>query len=567
MTDSDGQGGGNAGTDRTGTSQPPDTAEAPALAIIEAFGGIRPMAKQLGLAVSTVQGWKERSAIPANRHDQIRAAAQKNSVDIDPAVLRASAPSEGGSAQPQVIEGKATAVSDKGPGENAKANEKKTDKQDGKLAEKLDEKLDESGRMSAASAAAKPRPAGGDAGKSDKPGGDAGKSDKSGDAGKSEKPGAGKSQVPPSSAPPSSPSSSSSSGRGSGFLPGLGLGVLLAVAVAGATIYTQPYWRGFLGQGDSAQGDSVSAALGDMETRLEELQAALPADNSAALSGLSERLATLESAISQGGGQDPDTRAALESLNTQMARVTDRLEAAEQDLTALRNVASSPSPELSSRLSSEAQRLDDLLREQSELATRLAETEEALNAAAAAREAAPGSRETLMLLATLQLRDALRGSGPYDQPLTMLQNLAGEDAALASAIAPLERRAPAGLPSLLDLQASFPEVARRIAAIEVGEEGEGWSAGVLRRVAEAVNLRPVGLVEGDAPTAVAARAEVKLNDGDLAGALAELDALEGAAAEAAASWRADAEARLAAERAVSALGALVSQRFATLAGG
>ena len=109
----------------------------------------------------------------------------------------------------------------------------------------------------------------------------------------------------------------------------------------------------------------------------------------------------------------------------------------------------------------------------------------------------------------------------------MLQNLAGDESSLAATIAPLERRAPAGLPSLLDLQASFPEVARRVAAIELGEEGEGWSAGVLRRISEAVNLRPVGLVEGDQPTAVVARAEVKLNDGDLAGAVAELDGLTG----------------------------------------
>src|SRR3546814_4890670 len=78
--------------------------EAPALAIIEAFGGIRPMAKMLGLAVSTVQGWKERSAIPANRHDQIRAAARDNNIAIDAAVLRASG-GEGAGAQPQIIEG------------------------------------------------------------------------------------------------------------------------------------------------------------------------------------------------------------------------------------------------------------------------------------------------------------------------------------------------------------------------------------------------------------------------------------------------------------------------------
>lgn len=526
MTDSDGK-------DPGGTDKAP---EAPALAIIEAFGGIRPMAKQLGLAVSTVQGWKERSAIPANRHDQIRAAAQKNNIDIDPAVLRAAAPSEGAAPQPQVIEGKATPVPDKSSTEKDSAKKTASEKE------------------TADKASAATNTAGGD-----KPGHKAG--DKAGGmsaASAASRAGARRAETG-GSATPAAP-------RRAGFAPGLVAGVVLAVVVAGATVYTQPYWRGLFGEADSAQGQTA-AALDDLEARLEDLRAALPADTSADVAGLGERVATLEAAVSQGGGQDPETRAALESLNAQMARQTDRLEALEQELSQLRNLAGSPSPELSSRLSTEAERLDQLLTAQQDLAARLAETEEALAAAAAARDAAPGSRETLMLLAMLQLRDALQGSGPYDQPLTMLQNLAGDDPALAEVVAPLERRATAGLPSLRDLQAGFPEVARRIAAIEVGQEGEGWSAGVLRRMAEAVNLRPVGLVEGDAATAVAARAEVKLNDGDLAGALGELDALQGAAAEAAASWRADAEARLAAQRAVSRLGALVSERFSNVAGG
>src|SRR5690606_34168237 len=106
MTTSDGQGGDHgAGADKGAPQdqQPGGAApDAPALAIIEAFGGIRPMAKALGLAVSTVQGWKERAAIPANRHDQIRAAARDNNIALDAEVLRASA-GEGGGAQPQNI--------------------------------------------------------------------------------------------------------------------------------------------------------------------------------------------------------------------------------------------------------------------------------------------------------------------------------------------------------------------------------------------------------------------------------------------------------------------------------
>ena len=48
----------------------------PALRVIGAFGGIRPMANKLNVPVSTVQGWKERGVIPETRHDEIRTAAK-----------------------------------------------------------------------------------------------------------------------------------------------------------------------------------------------------------------------------------------------------------------------------------------------------------------------------------------------------------------------------------------------------------------------------------------------------------------------------------------------------------
>jgi len=516
MTTSDDNDGGKFAAHRTDKQAAGASAEAPALTVIEAFGGIRPMAKQLGLAVSTVQGWKERSAIPANRHDQIRDAARKNNIDLDPAVLRASAPAESPASAPPVIEGKATTM----PGGDSAADAKAPG----------DKASDARQDRPAASAATR--------------------------AGES----AARGAAAEDTAAPARP------GRGSlvpGLvLPGLVLGVVLAVAVAGVTVYTQPYWSPLV-----FGGPPSAAALADLEARLSELQAQLPPDTTAEVEALNERLSVAESALSQGAGQDPETRAALDSLNTQLARMTDRLATLEQELETLRGVAGTPSEELSSQLSSEAARLDEMMAAQRDLAARLDEAEASLSETRAARDAAPGSRETLLLLATLQLRDTLRGSGPYEQPLAMLANLAEKEGEIAGIIAPLERRASVGLPGLSALQASYPEAARRVAAIELGKEGEGWSAGVLRRLSEAVNLRPVGMVEGDTPTAITARAEVKLNEGDLAGALAELDKLDGAAAEAMANWRSEAEARLAGNRAVDALGALVSERFSSMAGG
>lgn len=52
------------------------------VAVINAFGGIRPMAAALEVAVSTVQGWKDRNQIPDNRWDDVLKAAAKSEVSL-----------------------------------------------------------------------------------------------------------------------------------------------------------------------------------------------------------------------------------------------------------------------------------------------------------------------------------------------------------------------------------------------------------------------------------------------------------------------------------------------------
>lgn len=65
--------------------------------IIERFGGIRPMAAKLGIAVTTVQGWKNRGHIPENRRTEIIAAAATHGVDLGGAGV---APSPAAPARP-----------------------------------------------------------------------------------------------------------------------------------------------------------------------------------------------------------------------------------------------------------------------------------------------------------------------------------------------------------------------------------------------------------------------------------------------------------------------------------
>ena len=60
-------------------------------------------------------------------------------------------------------------------------------------------------------------------------------------------------------------------------------------------------------------------------------------------------------------------------------------------------------------------------------------------------------------------------------------------------------------------------------------------------------------VSGDAPEAIVARTERQLDDNDLAGAVATLEALKGPGAEAAAPWLAEAKKTLDASAAVKAM--------------
>ena len=96
----------------------------PAQPVIQRFGGIRPMAQKLGVPVSTVQGWKERGAIPANRREEVLAAASRHNIVWEPGDLTVpsvppviEAGGEAGAAEPAgtPLEEPATAVREPEP--------------------------------------------------------------------------------------------------------------------------------------------------------------------------------------------------------------------------------------------------------------------------------------------------------------------------------------------------------------------------------------------------------------------------------------------------------------------
>ncbi len=179
----------------------------------------------------------------------------------------------------------------------------------------------------------------------------------------------------------------------------------------------------------------------------------------------------------------------------------------------------------------------------------------------------PGVGPIALVLGLAQLRDALARGAPFAAELAGVVPLLAERPDAPAALAALEPYAEYGVPTREALRARFPALARAVVTAALAPEGAGWVDETLQKLADVVSVRRTGDdIEGDSAEARIARAEVRLVASELAGAVAELDGLEGAAREAAQGWLSDARARLDAEDAVALLGRVVAASFVATPG-
>ena len=275
----------------------------------------------------------------------------------------------------------------------------------------------------------------------------------------------------------------------------------------------------------SQPGAGGEEAIAELEARLTEVESSLPdagiaADVALRLDALSARVDALQSLA----GQAADTQEALAGLSSQLRGLEEQIQGLRERADATRAAADA-------------------------LTARLDQTEADVAAVQDRRQ-----RAAVLALIASQIDAAVSQSRPYEAPLQSLQALDGEDTVVSEVAAALEPMASAGVPSLAALRRSFEDVAGEIVHRARAPEGDSLldqAAGNLMRL---VSVRPVGgEVEGDGAAARAARAEARLAEGDLAAAVAELEGLEGAPAEAAADWLAAARSRLAVADALSRL--------------
>lgn len=317
------------------------------------------------------------------------------------------------------------------------------------------------------------------------------------------------------------------------------------------------------------------AAPGPVEDRLRELETALQELRQAGefgaidLSGMAARLATLEAAAT-GTRETLEalTEPDLQPLSAGLAALTDELEATRAEVAQSAEAARAELaelqgrvetlaepvaavPELTTRVASLADRVEDLDARLADVAQVAAQTRERLEA-----DDRRVRHALALALATTRVHEALRGTEPLAGAVDVLAPVAEADAEVAAAAETLRAAAAAGVPTLAELRRTFPGGAIARAAADADDRGllEEAADNVLGLVTVRRRGAPANGVEG-----AVARAEARLADGDLAGAVAEVEGLNGEPAQAAADWLERARGRLAAEAAAADLQARTNE--------
>ncbi|HET6156785.1 MAG TPA: uroporphyrinogen-III synthase [Dongiaceae bacterium] len=329
--------------------------------------------------------------------------------------------------------------------------------------------------------------------------------------------------------------------------------------------------------------DPVNADLNTLKQELASLKSELDSlRNGASSSG---------STLSEGPGVDlTPIEDRLGKLETALGETTKRVdEMASAGGAAPSSQAPAPDPRVDSLVSEngalkqQIASLTERLDQMSGLDAKVGELGPRLDALGQQVASLPKSTEqqraVALIVAIGELRSALASDKSFAAELSTLGDLTQNDDTLRPRLKPvidsLTPMAEAGVPTLSQLAAGFPttEIARAGEADLAGEvTNDNWLKrfwrGLGHSISEVITVRPTGPdVEGDDTLARLARAEAKLGEGDLQGAVAEVRAMKGLAAETSAEWLSQAQARIAIEDGAAQLADISTRELAPLTAG
>lgn len=269
------------------------------------------------------------------------------------------------------------------------------------------------------------------------------------------------------------------------------------------------------GLGSTAQATETADGFAQSILRDEALTAKI-GDATAGIAEFEARLTTLEKRpIADAGGITGDAAKAYER---ELRTMRDLLETQRSDIEKL-------AAEATARIEGVAQQ-----------------------AATSEETAAATAKTTSMRVAVSQLQSALDNGGPLEAAIA---NLAGVGVNVPPVLA---SAAKSGVPTLVDLQESFPTAARAgLGASVKATSGDGTMSKIGSFFRSQVGARSLEPREGDDPDAVLSRAEAALGNNDLAGTIALIAALPDEGQAAMADWVSSANMRNEAVEAVRVL--------------
>jgi len=269
------------------------------------------------------------------------------------------------------------------------------------------------------------------------------------------------------------------------------------------------------GLGGSAQAAQTADGFAQSILRDEALTAQM-GDLTVAIADFEARLTTLEKRpIADAGGITGDAAKAYER---ELRTMRDLLEVQRSDIEKL-------AAEATARIEGVAQQ-----------------------AATSEEAAAATAKVTNVRVAVSQLQSALDNGGAFEAAVA---NLAGVGVDVPAVLA---SAAKAGVPTLIDLQESFPTAARAgLGASVKATTGDGTMNKIGSFFRSQVGARSLTPREGDDPDAVLSRAEAALGSNDLAGAIGLIGALPDAGQAAMTDWVGNAHIRKEAVEAVRVL--------------
>lgn len=297
----------------------------------------------------------------------------------------------------------------------------------------------------------------------------------------------------------------------------------------------------------SAQGagPDIDAVQGAIASAVERIEAA------------EQEVAALRRSIAEGAaGEGP----ALEALQA-------RLQEIEQNIAGLATDLADPAAlqDIGARLGRAEGELAGVVQSiaaaqaaAAENARRLGEFDQRLGQLARTVEEDAGDARLARIVAATALKAAIDRGGTFQAELDAY-------AAVAADPGPVQELAPhaaAGVPTRAALIAAVPSAASAmVAAAKPLPQDAGVVDRLMASAMSLVSVRPVGSVPGTDAPAVVARMEAAVNGGDYAAAVSEYESLPEAARAAGESFAADLRARLAADRVVDgALTAAIQNR-------